>query len=145
MTLEWVLDFEPCPDPPFGPFSHCHAPFPQILGSSTSKSLPLSSESYPRATGGPRPALAQKRLHIHNLPWDSLVAHVVKNPPTMQETWARFLGWEGPLEKEMATHSSILAWRIPWTEKPGGLFSPQCRKESDTTKQLTNGLSRRGS
>ena len=74
-----------------------------------------------------------------------LVAHMVKNPPTMQETQGQFLRWEGPLEKEMATHSSILAWRIPWTEKPGGLFSPWGRKESDMTEQLTNGLSRRAS
>ena len=51
----------------------------------------------------------------------SLVAQMVKNPPAMQETWARSLGWEDPLEKEIATHSSILAWRIPWTEEPGGL------------------------
>ena len=43
--------------------------------------------------------------------------------PTMQETWVRSLGQEDPLEKEMATHSSILAWRIPWTEEPGGLQS----------------------
>ena len=48
---------------------------------------------------------------------------VVKNPPAMQETWVQSLGWEDPLEKEMATHSSILAWRIPWTEGPGGLQS----------------------
>ena len=41
----------------------------------------------------------------------------------MQETWVRFLGWEDPLEKEMAIHSSILAWKIPWTEEPGGLQS----------------------
>ena len=45
----------------------------------------------------------------------SLVAQLVKNPPVMQETWVRFLGWEDLLEKGMATHSSILAWRIPWT------------------------------
>ena len=45
--------------------------------------------------------------------WASLVAQLVKNPPAMQETWVRYLGWEDPLEKEMATHSSILAWRIP--------------------------------
>ena len=50
----------------------------------------------------------------------------------MQETWVRFLGWEDPLEKEMATHSSILAWRIPWTEEPGGLQSMGLQ-ESDTT------------
>ena len=46
----------------------------------------------------------------------SLVAQMVKNLPVMQEIWIQFLGWEVPLEKEMATHSSILAWRIPWTE-----------------------------
>ena len=45
----------------------------------------------------------------------SLVAQLVKNPPTMQETWVRSLGWEDPLEKGVATDSSILAWRIPWT------------------------------
>ena len=52
-----------------------------------------------------------------------LVAQMVKSPPAMQETWVRSLGWEDPLEKEMATHSSILACRIPWTEEPGGLQS----------------------
>ena len=46
---------------------------------------------------------------------------MVKNPPAMQETRIRSLGWEDPLEKRMATLSSILAWRIPWTEEPGGL------------------------
>ena len=51
------------------------------------------------------------------------LAQMVKNLPGMWETQVRFLGWEDPLEKEMATHSSILAWRIPWTEKPGGLQS----------------------
>ena len=45
----------------------------------------------------------------------SLVAQLVKNPPAIQETWIRSLGWEDPLEKGKATHSSILAWRIPWT------------------------------
>ncbi|CAI9175996.1 unnamed protein product [Rangifer tarandus platyrhynchus] len=50
----------------------------------------------------------------------SLVS-VVKNLPAMQETWVRFLGQEDPLEKEMPTHSSILAWQIPWAEEPGGL------------------------
>ena len=47
----------------------------------------------------------------------------VKNLPAMQETWVPSLGWEDPLGKEMGTHSSILAWKIPWTEKPGGLQS----------------------
>ena len=53
----------------------------------------------------------------------SLVAQMVKNLPAMHETWVRFLGWEDPLEEGMATHSSILAWRIRWTEEPGGLQS----------------------
>ena len=48
---------------------------------------------------------------------------VVKNLPARQETWVGSLGWEDPLEEGMATHSSILAWRIPWTEEPGGLQS----------------------
>ena len=51
----------------------------------------------------------------------SLIAQSVKNLPAMQETQVRFLGREDPLEEGMATHSSILAWRIPWTEEPGGL------------------------
>ena len=51
--------------------------------------------------------------------WASLVAQMVKNLPAMQKSWVRSLGQEVPLEKEMATHSSILAWRIPWTEEPG--------------------------
>ena len=50
----------------------------------------------------------------------SLVAQMVKNLPVKQETQVRSLGWEDPLEKGKATHSSILAWRIPWTEEPGG-------------------------
>ena len=53
----------------------------------------------------------------------SLVAQTVKRLPTMQDTWVRSLGQEDPLEKEKATHSSILAWKIPWTEEPGGLQS----------------------
>jgi len=55
--------------------------------------------------------------------WASLVAQLVKNPPAMQETWVLSLGWEDPLEKEKATLSSILAWRIPWGHK-----------DSDTTE-----------
>ena len=46
---------------------------------------------------------------------------MVKNPPAMQEIEVQSLGWEGPLEESMATHSSVLAWSIPWTEEPGGL------------------------
>ena len=54
---------------------------------------------------------------------DFPVAQLVKNPPAIQETWVWSLGWEDPLEKEMATHSTILAWEIPWTEEPGRLQS----------------------
>ena len=57
-------------------------------------------------------ALAQKKSG------PVMVAHLVKNLPVIQETWVQSLGWEDPLEKRMATHSSILAWRIPWTEEP---------------------------
>ena len=55
--------------------------------------------------------------------WASLVAQLVKNLPAVQETWVRSLGWEDPLEKEMAAHYSILALKISWTEEPGGLQS----------------------
>ena len=53
--------------------------------------------------------------------WASLVALLVKNLPSMQETWVWSLGWKDPLEEGMAPHISVLAWRIPWTEEPGGL------------------------
>ena len=85
-----------------------------------------------------------KLLHHRNRPFVSefashtiysLVAQMVKCLPTMRETQVQSLGWEDPLEKEMATHSSILAWRIPWMEEPGGLQSTGS-KESDTTERL---------
>ena len=61
--------------------------------------------------------------HIYTYIWASLVAQMVKNLPAMQETGVRSLGRENSLEEEMATHSSILAWEIPWIEEPGGLQS----------------------
>ena len=61
------------------------------------------------------------------------MTQTVKNLSAVQETQVRSLGWEDPLEKGMATHSSILAWRIPWTEEPGGLQS-MGHKELDTTE-----------
>ena len=60
---------------------------------------------------------------VPSLLWASLMAQMVKNLPAGWETLVQSLGWEGPLEEEMATHSRILAWRIPWTEEPGGLQS----------------------
>ena len=60
----------------------------------------------------------------------SLVAQRVKNPPAMRETWVQSLSWEDPLEKGKATHSSILAWRIPGTEEPGGLQSVASQRQT---------------
>ena len=60
-----------------------------------------------------------KRIYICIHRWASLVSQMVKNPPAMQETWVWSLSWKHPLEKGMATHSSILVWRILWTEEPG--------------------------
>ena len=70
-------------------------------------------------------------IYIHGsslIAWSSLVARSVKNLPAVQETWVQSLGWEDPLEKEMATHSSILAWKFSWTEEPGGLQSVGSQK-----------------
>ena len=71
----------------------------------------------------------------------SLVAQSVKCLTTMQETWVQFLGLEDLLEKEMVAHSSILAWRMTWTEKPGRLLSVALQEE-DTTKHTALDLSR---
>ena len=62
------------------------------------------------------------------------MAQTVKSLPTMWETWIRSLGWKDPLEKEMATHSSILAWKIPWMDEP-------CRQQSMRSQQSRTGLS----
>ena len=71
----------------------------------------------------------------YRLLWDFPVAQMVKNLPAVQETQVPSLGREDPLEKEMATHFSIIAWRIPCTEEPGRLWG---HRESDTTKWLTH-------
>jgi len=68
-----------------------------------------------------------------------LSTQTVKNLYTMQETWVQYLGWEDLLQKEMATHSSLLAWRIPWKRSLAG-YSSWGRKESDTTEQLSLSL-----
>ena len=62
-------------------------------------------------------------MKVGTIIWASLVAQTVKNLPAMQEIKVQSLDWEDPLEKGMATHSSILTWIIPWTEEPGGLRS----------------------
>ena len=68
-------------------------------------------------------AMKKKEVLLFATTWNSLVAQMVKCLPAMQETWVRSLGWKDPLEKEMATHSGTLAWKIPWTEEPGRLQS----------------------
>ena len=67
--------------------------------------------------------VSKSRTQLSDITLTSLVAQMIKCLPTMQETRVQFLGREDPLEKEMATHSSTLAWRIPWTEELGGLQS----------------------
>ena len=66
----------------------------------------------------------------------SLVAHMVKNLPAMQEIQVQSLGWKDPLETEMATHSSVIAWRTSWIEDPGSSELESMFSESDTTDQL---------
>ena len=66
---------------------------------------------------------SRKKSHIIITIWAALIAQLVKHPPAMQETWVQSLDQEDPLEKEMATHPSILAWRIPWKEEPGRIQS----------------------
>ena len=70
--------------------------------------------------------------------WASLMAQMVKNLPATQETWVQSLGWKDPLEKGMATHSSILAWRIPWTEEPGALQSVGSQRVGHEWATTTN-------
>ena len=68
------------------------------------------------------------------------MAQTVKNPPAMRETWVQSLGWEDPLEEGMATHSSILAWRIPWTEEPGRLQSMGSQRVRELSDLVTEYL-----
>ena len=70
----------------------------------------------------------RESITASSTPRASLVAHMEKNLPAMQETWVQSLGWEDPLEKGMVTHYSILAWKIPWTEEPGELQSMGSQK-----------------
>ena len=89
----------------------------------------LVKKNFPCSTGDPSLIPGSERSAREGIgyplqySWASLVAQLVKNLPAMRETWVQSLGWEDPLEKGKATHSSILAWRVPWTEEPGGLQS----------------------
>ena len=95
----------------------------------TSPSLPASDFS--SAASSPLSALIEWKVV-----WASLVAQRVKHLPAMWETWVQSQGGEDPLEKEMATHSSILAWKIPWTEEPGGLQYIASERFQFTSVQL---------
>ena len=74
-------------------------------------------------------------MQVQSLDWEALVPEMVKNPPAMWATWVQSLGWEDRLEEGVATHSSILAWRIPMDR--GAWRGPGGRKESDTTERLS--------
>ena len=87
------------------------------------QSQKLSLEGWPHGSVDVRLRPPEKTWKTFLLFKTSLVAQKVKRLPTTQETWVRSLSWEDLLEKEMATTSSLLAWRIPWTEEPGGLQS----------------------
>ena len=77
-------------------------------------------------------------IHVHICMYMAfLVAQMVKNQPAMQEIWVQSPGWEDPLEKGMAIHSNILAWRIPWTKEPGELQSMESLNLADLDSQRT--------
>ena len=76
-----------------------------------------------QSTGSQESDMTERLKHIHR-------AQMVKTLPAMRETWVRSLGWEDRLEKGMATHSSILAWRSPWTENPGRLQSMDSQSQT---------------
>ena len=89
-------------------------PFLSVPGGSAGKESTCNAED-PSSIPGLGRSSGEGMGYPLQYSWVSLVAQLVKNLPEMPGTWVRFLGWEDPLEKGMATHSSILAWRIPWT------------------------------
>ena len=123
------------PTRPDSPFFPCHR-----LTGQNGRCSPCSHP--PEACTGPGPGLDPRpvfpsplliaalrdKCSGRSMTGASLVAQRIKNPPAMQETRIQFLGQEDPLEKEMAPHSSILAWKNPWTEEPGGLQSMGSQK-----------------
>ena len=101
-----------------------------FLGSSAGKESACKAR-HPGLTPGSGRSTGEGISYPFQYSWASLMAQLVKNPPAMRETWVWYLGWGDPLEKGKATHSSILAWRIPW------IYSPWGHKKSDTTEQLS--------
>ena len=107
-------------------------------GNSAGKESTCNAEN-PSSTPGLGRSTGEGIVYPFQYSWVSLVAQTVKNPLAMWETRVQYLGWEDLLEKGMATHSSILAWRIPWTEKPGGLQSLGSQRvghDSETLEQI---------
>ena len=100
----------------------CSVPGSSVHGIFQAAVLEWIAISFSRGSSQPRARTQVSAPNIRTV-WISLVAQMVKNPLAMQETWVQSLGWEDPLEKGKATHSSILAWKIPWTEEPGRLQS----------------------
>ena len=93
-------------------FSSIHPIYGSMLESTDSLTcMGFGKQKHTRHYTDVESTIQEEITHI----WASLVAQLVKNPPAMQETWVQSLGWEDPLEKGTDTHSSILAWRIPWT------------------------------
>ena len=111
---------------------------PLEKGMATHSNIPAWRTPWTEEPGGLESMGSQKVRHnwATELNWTELVAQMVKNLPAMRETQVWSLGWEDLLEKGMAAHSNILAWRIPWTEKLVG-YSQWGHKESDMTEQLT--------
>ena len=112
------------------PYNHlilCHPSSPSAFNLSQNQSLFQWVCYFPQAV-----KVLELQLQHHSSEYLELIsmAHLLKNPLAIQETWVQSLGWEDPLEKRKTTHSSILAWRIPW------LYSPCGRKESESTEWL---------
>ena len=95
-------------------FERCPISLRGFLDSSVGKESTCNAGD-PGSTPGLRRSTGEGISYPSQYSWASLVTQLVKNPPAKQETWVLSLGWEDPLEKGKATHSSILAWRIPWT------------------------------
>ena len=113
LLLACWTDVGPCnwAPPPLGPGLLCKLGFP---GGSVGKKYACNAGE-PSLIPGSGRSTGEGTGYPLQYPWASLVVQLVKNPPAMQEPWVQSLGWEDPLEKGKATHSSILAWRISWT------------------------------
>ena len=127
--LHWQADSLPLA-PPGKPFISWSPPYSPFSDSSVGKESACNTGD-PGSIPGSGRSPGEWMLYLLQYSWASFVVQLVKNPPAMWQTWVQSLGWEDPLEKGTATHSSILTWRIPWTVVPWG------RKESDTTEQLS--------